>query len=79
MKVILTFGSTHRVLKAESVLKDVDIPFTLDPAPKALARFCDLVITIEEEARGKVARALTEAGVEPTAIYRKLSGEYVEM
>lgn len=79
MKVILTFGSTHRVLKAESVLKDLEMPFTLDPAPKQLARFCDLVITVEEEAHAGVTQALTGAGVEPTAVYRKCDGEYIEV
>lgn len=79
MKVTLTFDSTHSVLKAESLLKEAEMVFTLDPAPKPLARYCDLVISVEEDAYEGVLLVLTGAGLEPKASFRKSGDEYVEV
>ena len=46
---ILAFSSTHKVLKAESLLKEALIAFRLDPAPSNFTDYCELVITIGGE------------------------------
>lgn len=79
MEFVLTFGSTHKVLKAESILEARGLDFTLDPAPKALSRYCALVITVEEGALAGVSRALEGEGAELKAVYKKEGEEYVEV
>lgn len=79
MKFILTFGSTHKVLKAESILKAHEVAFRLDPAPKALAAYCDLVITVEEELVDRAFEVLTAESSGPGAIYKKEGDEYVKV
>lgn len=75
----MAFGSTHKALKAESVLKEGSVPFRLLPAPKALASYCALVISVREEALARAASALTAAGAGPKSIYKKDGDEYVKV
>lgn len=79
MKFILTFGSTHKVLKAESILKAHGVSFRLDPAPKALAAYCDLVITVEGEVVDSVLEVLKAESSGPRAMYKKEGDEYVKV
>ena len=76
MEYIMAFGSTHKALKAESVLKEGEVPFRLLPAPKALAAYCALVISVDEEALERALSALSGAGAGPKSIYRKAGEEY---
>ncbi len=79
MKNLLAFGSTHIVLKAESVLQDRDIAFRLNPAPSALTAYCDLVITVDGDILDKVVTVLGGAGITPKGVYRKEKSEYVKL
>ncbi len=79
VKYLLAFGSTHRVLKAESVLRAEGVPFRLDPAPSALTAYCDLVITVEGGRLDAALAALGRAGSEPKTVYRKEEDRYVEV
>ncbi len=79
MEYILTFGSTHNVLKAESVLKEAGLEFRLMPAPKSLSRYCDLVIAVKGASLEGVKKALSERSVGPKAVYRKEDCGYVEV
>ncbi|MBI5237649.1 MAG: DUF3343 domain-containing protein [Deltaproteobacteria bacterium] len=79
MGYLLAFGSAHRALKAESVLKGAELTFRLLPAPKALSAFCSLVISIEEEDLSRASLALDAAGVRVKGIYEKQGEEYVKM
>ncbi|MBI5287115.1 MAG: DUF3343 domain-containing protein [Deltaproteobacteria bacterium] len=79
MNYIATFGSIHRVLKAEKVLKGRGIPFRLIPTPKNLAPYCDLSITFEEGVMDEVKKALGEGGVKVIAYYRKEKEGYVKV
>ncbi len=78
MEYILAFGSSHKALKAESVLKEHGLPFRLLPAPKALAAYCGLVISVKDD-HGTHVEALKKAGAGPKAIYRKEGDEYVKV
>lgn len=77
MNYILTFGSVHRVLKAEEILNDAGVGFRLLPAPKALEKSCDLVIFVDEDELSASKAALEAAGLLPRTIYRKDGQEYV--
>ncbi|MCK4738987.1 MAG: DUF3343 domain-containing protein [Deltaproteobacteria bacterium] len=74
---ILTFASTHRVLKAESILKTKDISFRLDPAPSVLSTYCDLVISINEGALDLALKVLGENDESPKSIYIREGEEYI--
>ncbi|MBI5886904.1 MAG: DUF3343 domain-containing protein, partial [Deltaproteobacteria bacterium] len=65
MNYILTFGSVHRVLQAEAFLNDAGVVFRLIPAPKALAKLCDLVISVDEAGLAAASAALSAAGFLP--------------
>ncbi len=77
MELIMAFGSAHKALKAEELLKEAGIPMRLLPAPKALAPYCDLVISIKEDCLGPAADALKKGGAGPKTIYRKEGEGYV--
>jgi hypothetical protein len=79
MEYIMAFGSTHKALKAESVLKEGAVPFRLLPAPKALAFDCALVISVAGEDLERASGALSGAGAGPKSIYRKDGEEYVKV
>ncbi|MBI5328961.1 MAG: DUF3343 domain-containing protein [Deltaproteobacteria bacterium] len=76
---IATFGSTHKALKAEKVLKEKNVPFKLIPAPKKLAAFCDLAITFEEQNRKTIENAFIDSSIKAAAIYKKQGEGYVKM
>lgn len=79
MKYLLTFGSTHRALKGEEILKVAGLSFRLIPAPKALVRFCALVISIESDDLETIREALAEGGLKIKKIYREEGSDYVEV
>lgn len=73
----LTFGSTHKALKAEKVLKAAKVKHRLNPAPKELEKYCALVITIDSETFKSTALALLENDlVPPKDIFTCCEGVY---
>ncbi len=79
MEYILAFGSAHRALKAESVLRTRGFEFRLLPAPRAFTLHCDLVISLHGEELSRAKGALMEAGVSPTNIFLRDGDDYVEV
>jgi hypothetical protein len=80
MEYLLSFHSTHKALKAESVLKAKDVDFKLLPAPKEVAAYCALVISIKGDALpNAVIETLKGTGGEPASIFKKEEGGYVEV
>ena len=78
MEYILTFGSAHKALKAESILKRSKVPFRLLPAPKPLAPHCALVISVDEFSLQAAKDAL--AGLLAIkSVYKKEGDDYVEV
>ncbi len=71
MEYILVFGSPHKALKAESILKGASIPFMLLPAPKLVVRLCDLVISVKGAELEPSKVALREGGLKLKAVYSK--------
>ena len=79
MEFLLAFTSTHKALKAESVLKADDIPFRLDPAPRELSTYCDLVIRVTEAALDRAVTSLEGAGAGAKSVYRIEEQGYVKV
>ncbi len=79
MEYILVFGSPHKALKAESILKKAGVPFRLLPAPKILVRFCDLVISVAVSELETSKEALFKGGLKLKAVYSKEGDKYDKM
>src|SRR3990172_7429323 len=79
MKYLLTFSSTHKVLKAEGALKKKGISFRLDPAPSVISAYCNIVITLNEETLGQAWKVLKDARLKPSAIFKKEGDGYARM
>ena len=79
MEYIATFGSTHKALKAEQVLKRKGIAFKLIPTPKKIAAFCDLAVSFEDKDITAVETTFRDCSVKTAAIYIKKGDEYVKV
>lgn len=72
-QLLAVFSSAHRVMKAESILKQHGFPIRLIPAPRALSTDCGLAIRFDSDQYDQVFQALNSADHSPTCIYRKCS------
>lgn len=79
MEYILGFGTPHRALKAEQILKEACLSFRLLPVPKALDASCGLVIRVAGGELDAAKSALENSGVRPRSIYRKEGEDYVKV
>ena len=79
MEYVLGFGSPHKALKAEEILKKAGIGFRLLPVPKVLDSSCGLVILVNDAALEGAKKALVGSGLPPRNVYRKEGEEYVEV
>jgi hypothetical protein len=70
-KLIFILSSIHHVLKAEKVLKKTPLPFDLIPVPKEVNPDCGMALEIDSEYGPMVTAALTRAGLEVEAEYRR--------
>ncbi len=70
-KIILVFASNTRVLNAEDLLDELNLPFELIPVPKEVNPNCGLAISFKEEAAPSIMAALELAGLEPETVYRR--------
>lgn len=64
---VLGFGSTHEALAAESILKDMGVPLTVIPAPRALGSLCGIAIRVEPADAERAEGLLANADVRPIA------------
>lgn len=76
MEYLLAFGSAHKVLKAESILKEAGVKFKLLPAPKPLSALCDLVISVGDGALDAAIVTLKGKNLKPKAVYRRTGDDY---
>lgn len=76
---VAVFNSIHRVMKAEKLLKGLDLPILLIPAPRAITSDCGLAIRYTDEIRASVEVALAEASLGPEQTYRKQGEVFVRL
>jgi hypothetical protein len=74
---VAIFNSIHRVMKAEKLLKELQLSVLLIPAPRSLTAECGLAIRYNESGRREVEEALGRAGLLPEEVYRKSGDEFV--
>ena len=75
-ELVLVFASTTEVLNAEDRLEAGDYDFALIPVPKEVNPNCGMALSFPERIAPDIDRALTEAGLEPIASYRRQGGEF---
>lgn len=74
---LAVFNSTHRVLKAESLLKSSGLPIMLIPAPRAVQADCGLAIRFDEEHRDVIMELLTEQNLLPAFLCQFINNNFV--
>lgn len=78
-QLLAVFNSAHRVMKAESILKECGFSILLIPAPRALSTDCGLAIRYNPELQDSILETLTLKKLQPLFIYRKNSDSHYEM
>lgn len=74
---LAVFNSTHRVMKAESLLKSKKLPILLIPAPRQLKTDCGLALRFNDEIHDQVLLHLSSEDLKPAFITRFQNGEYL--
>ncbi|MDR2444083.1 MAG: DUF3343 domain-containing protein [Deltaproteobacteria bacterium] len=70
-EIILVFSSNTRILNAEDLLEEKNLPFTLVPVPKEVNPNCGLAISFIESDRDLIMPVLEAADLMPQAAYRR--------
>ncbi|MDY0300802.1 MAG: DUF3343 domain-containing protein [Trichlorobacter sp.] len=73
---LAVFNSTHRVMKAEKLLKSHKFDILLIPAPRALQTECGLAIRFDENIKSKVMNLLKDNGLAPAFVSQFIKGVY---
>ena len=76
---LAVFNSTHRVMKAESILKSKGCKATLIPAPRALQTDCGLAIRFDENISEEVMRTLKETDLLPSFLCRREGDGFIKI
>jgi hypothetical protein len=77
----LTFlmGTIHRVLKAESLLKERSVPVRVEVAPRQLSADCGMVVTVRREDLTAVLGLFEGASLSFEGLYRRAGAGYEEI
>lgn len=73
---LAVFNSTHRVLQAEAFLKQLNLPFLLIPAPRALQTDCGLALRFDRQEAGRILAQLDEHDLQPAFVSCLTNGTY---
>ena len=76
---VAVFNSIHRVMKAEKILKGMQLEILLIPVPRALQSDCGLAIRYGAEIRTIVECELAKAELLPAEIYVKSHDQYLKV
>lgn len=74
--LLAVFNSAHRVMKAESVLKESGLTILLIPAPRSLKTDCGLAIRFSNSESERVMDILERERLLPEFVSRYSGGEY---
>ncbi len=74
---LAVFNSTHRVLKAEGLLKSSGLPIMLIPAPRAVQADCGLAIRFDEDHRDVTMELLTAQNLLPAFLCQFTHNTYI--
>ncbi len=73
---VAIFHSIHRVMKAEKVLQDRQVDFTLIPVPRQLSADCGMAICFSASLRHAVENILAQAGLVIVELWMLESEQY---
>lgn len=76
---LAVFNSTHRVLKAEGLLKAQNLSIMLIPAPRAVQADCGLAIRFDEALHDSVMGFLAEQKLLPAFLCQLKNNTYVTL
>ena len=71
MKCVFLFGSIHRVMRAEKMLKGKGMEIDLIPVPREISSDCGVAIELPLGLRGKALSLLEENGISILECYTK--------
>lgn len=74
---LAVFNSTHRVLKAEGLLKTKGLQIALIPAPRAVQADCGLAIRFDAPVRNRVMTFLGEQDLLPVFLCQLQAGTFI--
>lgn len=74
---LAVFNSTHRVLKAEGLLKTKGLPVILIPAPRAVQADCGLALRFDQDYHESVMQFLSSHNLLPAFLCQFLNGNYI--
>ncbi|MDR1395053.1 MAG: DUF3343 domain-containing protein [Deltaproteobacteria bacterium] len=75
-EIILVFSSNTKILNAEDLLEEKNLPFVLVPVPKEVNPNCGLAISFLEAHQDRILPVLAAADLRPEAAYRRLGQEF---
>lgn len=75
--LLAVFNSAHRVMKAESILKSLNLQILLIPAPRKLQTDCGLAIRFSEDLRDSIMQSLASEELLPEFVTRYENGKFV--
>lgn len=73
---LAVFNSTHRVLKAEGILKELGLEILLIPAPRALQTDCGLALRFNQQLLQTIIATLKHHSLLPAYISCLQDGHY---
>ena len=66
---LLTFRNTHKLIKAERVLRGRGVEVEVIPTPKEISSECGMSLLVEEEEFQEARHILKNEGVEVVGVY----------
>ena len=76
---LAVFNSTHRVLKAEGLLKNKGLSILLIPAPRAVQADCGLAIRFDKEQYAAIMDLLADQNLLPAFLCQLQNNNYVTL
>ena len=76
---LAVFNSTHRVLKAEGLLKNKGLSILLIPAPRAVQADCGLAIRFDKEQYAAIMDLLADQNLLPAFLCQLQDNNYVTL
>ncbi|MDR2338691.1 MAG: DUF3343 domain-containing protein [Deltaproteobacteria bacterium] len=78
-EIILVFASNTRILLAEELLEEGDLPYELIPVPKEVNPNCGLALSFSESDEGLIMPALHHADLWPEQAYLRKGEQFSEL
>ncbi|MFA7061225.1 MAG: DUF3343 domain-containing protein [Pedobacter sp.] len=77
--LLAVFNSAHRVMKAENILKAMNLPILIIPAPSKLQTDCGMAIRFSEDILDRIMEVLASEKLLPEFVTRYEGGQFVRV